>query len=117
MASAQVRGVLSLGPIVVSRQESTPAFSNPAPIADPLLVTIGPMARFLAASLCRAGLHSEAARNLAIGPMVTSSGSAIGAGFEKAGVDSCRDTTIGPSESTPLTCADAIATASHEVTR
>jgi hypothetical protein len=35
MASAQVRGVLSLGPIVVSRQESTPAFSNPAPIADP----------------------------------------------------------------------------------
>jgi hypothetical protein len=35
MASAQVRGVLSHGPIVVSRQESTPAFSNPAPIADP----------------------------------------------------------------------------------
>ena len=37
MASAQVRGVLSLGPIVVLRQESTPAFSNPAPIADPRL--------------------------------------------------------------------------------
>ena len=43
--------------------------------------------------------------------------SAIGAGFEKAGVDSCRDTTIGPSESTPLTCAGAMATESHKVTR
>ena len=38
MASAQVRGVLSLGPIVVSRQESTLAFSNPVPIADRLAV-------------------------------------------------------------------------------
>ena len=42
--------------------------------------------------------------------------STIGAGFEKAGADSCRDTTIGPSESTPLSYADAIATASPKVT-
>ena len=31
-------------------------------------------------------------------------------------MDSCRDTTIGPSEGTPLSYADAIATASHKVT-
>ncbi len=42
---------------------------------------------------------------------------AIGAGFEKAGADSCRDATLGPSESTPLTFADATATESHKVTR
>jgi hypothetical protein len=31
-------------------------------------------------------------------------------------VDSCRDTTIGPTEGTPLSYADAMATASHKVT-